>query len=189
MGYSVSATTRAPRRDERDGVAYHFLSRSEFLRRVEAGEFLEWAEYAGELYGTPRASVDRELAAGRHVVLAIEVEGARQVRRAYPAPRSVTIFLLPPDLDTLLERLRRRKTEDGHAMARRLERAVEELREAPRYDHVVENDELTSAVDAIERIIDGAASPVDEAAPELAQKLRALGEGLAHEAGRLKQNS
>ena len=88
FGYSVSATTRKPRAGEQDGAAYHFLTREEFRRRVQAGDFLEWAEYAGELYGTLRAEVERVLASGRHVVLDIEVQGAQQVRRAYPRPAS-----------------------------------------------------------------------------------------------------
>jgi guanylate kinase len=184
IGYSVSATTRAPRPGEADGVAYHFLTREEFHRRVEAGEFLEWAEYAGELYGTLRATVERELAQGRHVVMDIEVEGARQIRRAYPSPQSLMVFLLPPSTEVLIERLRRRKTEVQAVMARRLERAVEELREVADYDYVVINDELEPALAEIERLIDGAGGAKADGA---AARLRALGDGLAREAARLKR--
>jgi len=96
LGYSVSATTRPPRPGEQDGQAYHFLSRAEFERRRAAGEFLECAEYAGHLYGTLRSEVERVLNSGRHVVMDIEIEGARQVRAAYPWPRSISVFILPP---------------------------------------------------------------------------------------------
>ena len=185
VGHSVSATTRAPRSGERDGTAYHFLSRAEFQRRVRAGELLEWAEYAGELYGTLRAEVERLIAAGRHALLDIEVEGARQVRRAYPPPRSVSVFILPPSAAALLDRLRNRKTETGAALARRLERAVEELQAAPAYDHVVVNDELERAVTDVSRIIDGVA-PSDRR-EELHGTLTALAESLAREAAGLRR--
>lgn len=188
LGYSVSATTRRPRPDERDGVAYHFLSRPEFERRVRAGEFLEWAEYAGELYGTLKGEVERELAAGRHVVLDIEVEGARQVRRAYPPPRSVSVFILPPSVPVLLARLGERKTEVGGALARRLERAVEEVGEASQYDHVVVNDDLGRAVAEVERIIDDHA-PRGSGREGLEKMLQALAGDLAREAARLRRET
>lgn len=185
IGYSVSATTRAPRPGERDGEAYHFLSRPEFERRVRAGEFLEWAEYAGQLYGTLKSEVQRELEAGRHVVLDIEVEGARQVRRVYPPPRSVSVFILPPSAAVLFERLGHRGSEDGAALARRLERAVEELAEAPAYDHVVVNDALEQTVAAVERIIDGTVPRAARA--DLDERLKTLATELAREAARLRR--
>jgi guanylate kinase len=186
VGYSVSATTRKPRPGERDGAAYHFLSRAEFERRVRAGELLEWAEYAGELYGTLKTEVERELAAGRHVVLDVEVEGARQVRRAYPPPRSVSVFILPPSVAVLLERLKGRKTETGAAMARRLERAVDELHEAPTYDYVVVNDDLDRVVADVGRIIDGAA-PRSDRREALEGTLTTLAQSLAREAAGLRR--
>lgn len=185
IGYSVSATTRAPRPGERDGEAYHFLSRPEFERRVRAGEFLEWAEYAGQLYGTLKSEVQQELEAGRHVVLDIEVEGARQVRRVYPPPRSVSVFILPPSAAVLFERLGHRGSEDGAALARRLERAVEELAEAPAYDHVVVNDALEQTVAAVERIIDGTVPRAARA--DLDERLKTLATELAREAARLRR--
>ena len=111
FGYSVSATTRAPRSGEVEGQAYHFLTRPEFEARVARGEFLEWAEYAGERYGTLKSEVDRVLAAGRHVVLDIEIQGARSVRKAYPSPASVAIFILPPSAGALVSRLTFRRTD------------------------------------------------------------------------------
>ena len=158
MGYSVSATTRPPRPGERNGEAYHFLSREEFARRRTREEFLECAEYAGEWYGTLRSEVERVLASGRHVVLDIEIEGAREVRRAYPPPASVSVFVLPPTVSVLLERLGQRKSESEDGRRRRLERAVAEVREAPRYDYVLVNDDLAAAVDAVSRIVDGSAN-------------------------------
>ena len=186
VGYSVSATTRQPRPGERDGAAYHFLSRAEFERRMRAGELLEWAEYAGELYGTLKAEVERELAAGRHVVLAIDVEGAREVRRAYPPPRSVSVFILPPSVPVLVARLKGRKTETGDALARRVERAGDELRQARLYDHLVVNDDLDRAVAEVGRIIDGAAPRADRR-EALEGTLTTLAESLAREAAGLRR--
>ena len=181
MGYSVSATTRPPRPGERNGQAYHFLSREEFARRRARGEFLECAEYAGEWYGTLRSEVERVLASGRHVVLDIEIEGAREVRRAYPPPASVSVFILPPNVPVLLERLGQRKSESGDARRRRLQRAVEEVREAPQYDYVVVNDDLTPAVDAVSRIVDGPAD-VPRRPADFQDRLQTLARDLARAA-------
>ena len=152
LGYSVSATTRAPRAGEVDGAQYHFLSPAEFARRVEAGEFVEWAEYGGARYGTLKAEVDRVLAAGQHVVLDIEVAGARQVRTAFP--ESVLVFLLPPSGTVLASRLRARRTDDTATQARRLDIAREELGAAGEYDYLVVNDDLVTAVAQVAAILD-----------------------------------
>ncbi len=163
FGFSVSATTRNPRTGEADGVAYHFLDRDEFTRRVAAGDFLEWAEYAGERYGTLKSEVDRTLASGRHVVLDIEVKGARQVRRAYPWPSSVSIFVIPPSPRVLIERLLKRRTESEQELRKRLEIAVREVETARDdvsqgmvFDHILVNDDLDPTVD---RIIDAVERP------------------------------
>jgi len=161
FGYSVSATTRKARPGERDGEAYYFLTRDEFLRRLQAGDFLERAEYAGELYGTLRSEVERVLRSGRHVVLDIEVQGARQVRRAYPRPASVVIFLIPPSARVLIERLRKRRTETEAELRRRIDIATEEVETATRelgevYDHVVVNDDLDRAVKDVIELVQGA---------------------------------
>src|SRR5918995_5215330 len=121
---SVSATTREPRPGEVDGRDYHFLSPEEFERRVEAGDFLEHADYSGNRYGTLREEVERRLAAGRSVVLEIEVQGARQVREAMP--EAVQIFIAPPDPAALRERLEGRGTDSPAAVAARLATAREE---------------------------------------------------------------
>jgi len=160
VGYSVSATTRKARPGERDGEAYHFLTRDEFLRRLQAGEFLERAEYAGELYGTLRSEVERVLRSGRNVVLDVEVQGARQVRRAYPPPASVVIFIIPPSARVLIERLRKRRTETEAQLRRRIDIATQEVETAEReigtvYDHVVVNDDLDRAVREVSDIVQG----------------------------------
>jgi len=152
FGYSVSATTRAPRAGEVDGEAYHFLSRAEFDARVAAGAFLEWAEYAGERYGTLKAEVDRVLGTGRHVVLDIEIQGARAVREAYPRPASVAIFILPPSAAALVSRLTFRRTDRIGKIRERLEIAREEVLESKTYDYVVLNDQLDLAVRAVASI-------------------------------------
>jgi guanylate kinase len=156
FGYSVSATTRAPRAGEVEGQAYHFLSRPEFDARVARGEFLEWAEYAGERYGTLKSEVDRVLAAGRHVVLDIEIQGARAVRRAYPAPASVAIFILPPSAGALVSRLTFRRTDRIGKIRERLDIARSEVLESKEYDYVVVNDQLALAVVAVANVARGA---------------------------------
>jgi guanylate kinase len=154
-GFSVSATTRAPRPGERDGEDYLFLSKDEFRRRQAAGDFLESAEYAGELYGTLNAEVERVLAAGRHVLLDIEVQGARQVRKRYPPPASRAVFILPPSAGELVRRLHGRRTESPGEMAKRLETAIRELRQAEAFDHVIVNDDLDTAVTTVHQLVEG----------------------------------
>ncbi len=149
--FSVSHTTRPPRAGERDGVDYHFVSREEFLRLAGEGAFLEHAEYRGQLYGTSWAAIEAPLRAGRDVLLEIEVQGARQVRLRRPDARFV--FLLPPSLEILEERLRGRGTESEELIARRLAVARQELGEVERYDYVVVNDELERAIDSLLTIV------------------------------------
>jgi guanylate kinase len=172
VGLSVSATTRPPRAGERDGEAYHFVGRDEFQRRIDAGAFLEWAEYAGERYGTLRGEVDALRANGRHALLDIEVQGARQVRERLPAADVVTVFVLPPDPGTWLTRLGGRRSETPAALARRFATAVRELDEAVRYDHVVVNDSLDGAVRAVSTILDDPATP--RRPPDWRERIMAL---------------
>ena len=153
LGFSISATTRSPRPGERDGVDYDFLSVEEFERKRARGEFLEWAEYSGNLYGTVEAEVDRVLGDGRHVVLDIEVQGARQVRKR--RRDVVSIFILPPSAEALVERLKGRDGPADQARLRaRLARAIDELDEAPVYDYIVINDDRMEAVAEVAAIID-----------------------------------
>jgi guanylate kinase len=152
VGYSVSATTRPPRPGEQEGRDYHFLSRPEFERRVKAGEFLEHAAYGGNLYGTLRDEIERIFAAGKHAVLDIEVEGARQIRRTLPG--AIRIFVLPPSGSELARRLEGRQTEDRAAVRRRLDHADEELAAVAEYDYAIVNDDLRHAVAQVGAILD-----------------------------------
>ena len=158
LGYSVSATTRPMREDERDGVHYHFLTREEFLRRRAAGEFLETATYGGNLYGTLRSEIDRIFASGRHAVLDIEIEGARQIRATFP--NSLHLFVLPPSAEVLIGRLRGRNTEPPEVVRERIRRAVEELDAVVEYDYVVVNQDLVIAVAQVAAILDAEARRV-----------------------------
>jgi guanylate kinase len=152
LGYSISATTRPRRANEQDGVDYHFLSHEEFLRRQAAGEFLEWATYAGKLYGTLRSEIERIFAAGRHAVLDIEIEGARQIRANYPD--ALLLFVLPPSTEALVARLVGRRTEEPQIVRERLMRAADELVAICEYDYVVTNDDLVVAVEQVAAVLD-----------------------------------
>lgn len=140
---SISATTRQPRTGEEDGVDYHFLSPQEFERRMNEEDFLEFASYSGNRYGTLRSEVEHRLEAGHSVVLEIEVQGATQVRAA--KPDSVQIFIAPPDPAVLRERLAGRGTDSEDAIGKRLETAEIELASKGDFDHLVVNDELDTA--------------------------------------------
>jgi guanylate kinase len=174
LGYSVSATTRKIRRGEQEGVDYHFIPRAEFLRRQEFGDFLEWATYGGELYGTLKAEIDRIFASGRHAVLDIEVEGARQIRASFPD--SVHVFVLPPSADVLLERLTGRNTEDRKLLQERIARAADELSAVSEYDYAIVNENLDDAVGDVTAILDGTGEPyrvsVQNTLPAFVEQLR-----------------
>jgi guanylate kinase len=148
---SVSATTREPRPGEEDGRDYHFLSESEFERRVGAGDFLEHATYSGHRYGTLREVVESRLAEGRSVVLEIEVQGARQVRAAMP--EAVQIFIAPPDPSALRRRLEGRGTDSAEAIERRLRTAELELEAQVEFPHVIVNDDVQKAASQLERLV------------------------------------
>jgi guanylate kinase len=150
---SVSATTRAPRPGESDGVEYHFLSRDEFERRVAANEFVEHADYAGRSYGTLRSELEDRVRAGVPVVLEIEVQGARQVRAAMP--KAVQVFIAPPSLPALRTRLIGRGTDDPEEVERRLRVAEQELAAQPEFGHVVVNDRLDEALQQLTAIVEG----------------------------------
>jgi len=152
LGYSVSCTTRAPRPREQEGKDYFFLSQDEFERRRALDEFAESAVVHGNLYGTLRNEVKRVLASGKHVIMDIDVQGARQFARAFP--ESVLVFLLPPSTDVLIDRLRARQTEDHRKLLVRLRSAREELREVGRYQYVVVNDNLERAYTQVTAIVD-----------------------------------
>ena len=152
VGYSISCTTRGPRQGERDGVDYYFLTREQFMARREAGDFAESAEVHGNLYGTLKSEIARVLGSGKHVIMDIDVQGAAQIMLAFP--QGVTVFVLPPSAEVLLERLRRRKTESPQALVARLNSALHELRAVEEYEYVVVNDDLDRAVRQIGAILD-----------------------------------
>ncbi|MFJ7404799.1 MULTISPECIES: guanylate kinase [unclassified Lysinibacillus] len=149
--YSISMTTRNPREGEVDGVDYFFKSREEFEMLIEQGGLLEHAEFVGNYYGTPLTYVNETLDAGRDVFLEIEVQGAAQIRKK--APDALFIFLAPPSLTELKDRLVGRGTETADVIAKRIATASEELEMMSLYDYVVENDEVTNACDRINAII------------------------------------
>jgi guanylate kinase len=152
LGYSVSCTTRAPRDGEIPDKDYYFISRAEFLEKREQGEFAESAEVHGNLYGTLRSEVLRILGSGKHVLMDIDVQGAVQFTRVFP--QSVTVFILPPSADVLLERLKKRRTESAQQLAERLQSALHELQSVDEYEYVVVNDDLDAAVKRIGSIVD-----------------------------------
>ncbi|HEV2671489.1 MAG TPA: guanylate kinase [Gemmatimonadales bacterium] len=154
FGFSVSATTRKPRAGEHDAADYHFWDRARFEQGLKNGKFLEHAEYAGELYGTLRDEVEKVLTSGRHVVLDIEVEGARQVKSHYAPAESVSIFILPTEPRVLIERLMARKSENADQLRKRIERAKYELQQATQFDRWIRNDVLDDAVDAVVKAVD-----------------------------------
>src|SRR4030095_16115758 len=152
VGYSVSCTTRAARPGEQDGKDYFFLSREEFERKRGLDEFAESAVVHGNLYGTLRREVERVLASGKHVIMDIDVQGARQFARA--VRESLRVFLLPPSTDVLIDRLWARQTEDHGKLLVRLRSAREELREVGAYQYVVVNDDLEHAYKQVASILD-----------------------------------
>ena len=177
LGYSVSATTRPMRDGEREGADYHFISREEFLRRRESGDFLESALYGPHLYGTLRSEIDRIFARGRHAVLDIEIEGARQIRRSFP--NSLHLFVLPPSAEVLVGRLKGRNTEPPEVVRERIARATAELDAVSEYDYVIVNDELVVAVAQVAAILDAEARRVarqDSLRPFLDRLKRDVGE-------------
>lgn len=152
VGYSVSCTTRLPRAGETDGKDYYFLTVGEFETRRDRGDFAEWAEVHGRLYGTLRREVDRVLSLGHHVLMDIDVQGAAQFKRAFP--EAVTVFILPPSTKALIQRLTARRTESTDSLERRIRSALAELKAVPDYEYVVVNDELEAATARVDAIIE-----------------------------------
>lgn len=149
--YSVSATTRSPRPGEADGVNYHFLSKESFEELIAQDGMLEYAEYCGNYYGTPRKPVQDMLSQGKHVILEIEVQGAMKIMEK--CPEAVFVFILPPSLTELRRRLNKRGTETEEVIEKRLSEAAGEIRQAHKYDYTVINGELSAAVDDLKAVI------------------------------------
>ena len=151
LGVSVSVTTRSPRPGEVDGEHYHFVSRDRFSDMVEADELLEWAEFAGNCYGTPKAPIKAAIERGQSVILEIELVGARQIRRSFPAAKQ--IFVMPPDEAALEKRIRSRGQDSEGAIAKRLAQAKVELAAADEFDFTIVNDDLEQAIAQLESVI------------------------------------
>lgn len=149
--YSVSATTRSPRAGEIDGVNYFFKSKDEFKKMIEQDELLEWAEYVNNYYGTPRAYVEEQIELGHDVILEIEVQGALQVKQKFP--QGVFIFLAPPSMEELKNRIINRGTETDDSIRNRMSVAQEEIDMMEHYDYVVVNDQVESACERIQAIV------------------------------------
>ncbi len=175
VGYSISCTTRAPRGNETHAKDYFFVTKSEFAVMRERGDFAEFAEVHGNWYGTLHREVDRVLSQHKHVIMDIDVQGARQFRAAYP--ESVLVFLLPPSADALMQRLSLRQTESGDGFRTRVRAAREELKAAVSYQYAVVNDDLDAAFRIVSSIID--AEAVRHARqPQLTARVTALVEEL-----------
>jgi guanylate kinase len=157
--YSVSMTTRKPRPGEIEGKHYYFTDRSKFEQLVARGDFLEWAEFAGNYYGTPRQAVLNQIKSGKCVVLEIELEGARKIRDSFPSAKS--IFILPPSLTELENRIRGRGQDPEDAIVRRLHRAEEEIQAANEFDIQIVNDDFETALHSIETALDNFAACKD----------------------------
>ena len=154
LRFSVSMTTRAPRPGEADGREYFFVSREAFEETIASGGLLEYAQYNGNYYGTPRKMVEEELAQGRDVILEIEVQGARQVRKAFP--QAVSIFILPPSYEILCERLAGRGTESPQVVENRLAQAKRELLCAGEYDYIIVNGDVETARKQLQAVLTAA---------------------------------
>ena len=177
LGYSVSCTTRTPRAGEMNGVDYHFLSDDEFSARRDRGEFAEWAVVHGRLYGTLKSAVEKVFSGAQHVIMDIDVQGAEQFVAAYPD--SVLVFLLPPSVDVLVERLKARQTESEAQLLVRLENARAELVQVHRYQYVIVNDDLDETVARVSSIVD--------AEEVVRARVTALDQQVAGLIGRLEQ--
>jgi len=151
IGYSVSHTTRPPRRGEVNGVHYCFVAREDFEKMIEAHEFVEWAIVYDHLYGTPVSSVESTLSSGKDLLLDLDIQGAQEIKKQFP--EATLIFILPPSLKILHERLKRRSAQDDTNIALRMEKTVEEIKKCRDYDFLIINDDLNQAAREVEAII------------------------------------
>ena len=156
--YSISATTRRPRAGEKDGIDYFFVSHKVFEKMISDNEFLEYALYIGEYYGTPKTFINKNVEKGRDVILEVEVQGAKQVMDA--VPNAVSIFISPPDMHELARRLQGRGTDSDGAQTARLKRAEQEMEEIDIYDHIVINESISKAAEDILNIINNCKNEV-----------------------------
>ena len=153
LSYSISMTTRAKRDKEVDGVDYYFVSKEEFQRNIDEDNFLEWEEFVGNRYGTPKDKVEELRNQGKHILLEIEINGAQEVLRKINDDRVISFFLMPPSLDALEARIRRRKTESEDIIQERLQKGVKEMGMTEQYDHIIINDDIARASQEIVDLI------------------------------------
>ncbi len=175
---SISMTTRAPREGEEEGVHYFFTDRARFEEQIERGGLIEYAQYCGNYYGTPRAYVEEQLSAGKNVILEIEIQGALKIKELFP--ESLLLFVTPPSAAELERRLRKRGTETEEVIARRLARASEESEGMEAYDYIVVNDDLESCVEELHGLVEAARrAPVRRAAfiKEIREELKGFVKG------------
>ncbi len=153
LAFSISATTREKRPYEKNGVDYYFISREEFKKRIENGDFAEWEEvYENQFYGTLKSEIDRIWALGKDIIFDIEVKGAQNIKKAY-GDQAIVIFIKPPSFEVLVERLKSRKTENEKSLNKRIARAKKELEYEDKFDQVVINDDLASAIKETEKLV------------------------------------
>ena len=154
LSFSISATSRAPRGEEQNGKDYYFLSREEFMSRVAKDEFLEWEEvYSGTCYGTLKSEIERIWQAGKVIVFDVDVNGGRNIKK-YFGKDALSIFVMPPSVEVLEQRLRSRGTDSEEAIVKRLARSTEELKQAPQFDVTIVNDDLQRAVEETRQVIE-----------------------------------
>jgi len=151
IGYSISHTTRKPRKGESHGLHYYFVDRENFERMIEAHEFVEWAVVYDHLYGTSISSINRELSLGKDLLMDVDIQGSQEIKRQFPD--SLSIFILPPSLDVLKERLQKRSPNNKTNIGLRLKKAAEEIQRCRDYDFIIINDDLKKAIKEIEAII------------------------------------
>jgi len=160
LGYSISHTSRPPRGQEKNGVEYHFVSKENFQKMIDNGDFVEWAEVYQDLYGTSVSSLRSQITVGLDVIMDIDVQGARNIKEYFK--EAVLIYALPPSLEVLEKRLRERGTDDEKAIRKRLKKAAKEIKNCVSYDYLLFNDELDQAVEELKSIVvaEGCRRPV-----------------------------
>ena len=169
LGYSISHTTRAPRKGEMNGVHYYFVGKKEFEKMIQAQEFVEWAVVYDQLYGTSISSVRSAQVSGKDVLLDLDIQGARQIKKRFPD--STSIFIIPPSLQALRERLEKRSSHDGTNIDLRMSEAVEEIRECRNFDFLIVNDDLRQAVREVEAVIVAVKAQTKRRLPSIEQML------------------
>ena len=169
LGYSISHTTRAPRKGEITGVHYYFVGKKEFEKMIQAQEFVEWAVVYDQLYGTAVSSVRGAQVSGKDVLLDLDIQGARQIKKRFPD--STSIFIIPPSLQALRERLEKRSSHDGTNIELRMTEAAEEIRECQNFDFLIINDDLRQAVREVEAVIVAVKAQTKNRLPSIEQML------------------